>query len=391
VPLLSIDLSRCAAPDAGTILDRARALVPEIAARSAQANERRDLHPETISALSRAGLLSLFVPAAFGGLEVEPSIYLDVQNIFAEHCLSTAWVVGVLNAQAFMLAQFESRAMSDVWRTEDALISSSFRPGGRARRVAGGFRVSGTNWRFSSGSSHCQWALIGAMIEPDDAHAAPEMRMFLLPREDYCIIDTWRTFGLCATGSNDIHVDDAFVPEYRTWKPHPGYTPLATHERPGPALYRLPWLFVFTSAVSNLAIGAVRGAADRFGAIQRSPISPPGALFVEDAAVVAVASVRAAADRAEQQVKASFADFLSHAEDGVPMSLETGYRHRLHLTGMVRGLAQELDRLMLLTGGAGVSLDSPLARCWLDLCAARHHPGNNPEAMEQALSAGARQ
>ena len=45
----------------------------------------------------------------------------------------------------------------------------------------------------------------------------PEVRHFLLPRSDDEIVeDSWHVMGLSGTGSKDVRVTDAFVPEYRT-------------------------------------------------------------------------------------------------------------------------------------------------------------------------------
>jgi alkylation response protein AidB-like acyl-CoA dehydrogenase len=38
----------------------------------------------------------------------------------------------------------------------------------------------------------------------------------LLPRPDYDILDTWFTSGMRGTGSKDIVIKGAFVPEHRT-------------------------------------------------------------------------------------------------------------------------------------------------------------------------------
>src|SRR5690606_11762715 len=89
---------------------------------------------------------------------------------------------------------------------------------------------------------------------------------------DYEIIDTWHTIGLKGTGSNDIVVSDAFVPAYRTHQPSPGILPTVTDSHLAP-LYRLPWLYVFTSTVSNLAIGTARGALNAFLEIERVRVS----------------------------------------------------------------------------------------------------------------------
>ncbi|MET4693420.1 hypothetical protein [Endozoicomonas lisbonensis] len=52
---------------------------------------------------------------------------------------------------------------------------------------------------------------------------APDYRTFLVPRSDYEIQDNWDVMGLRATGSNDIVVDDVFVPEYRTHRSLDGF------------------------------------------------------------------------------------------------------------------------------------------------------------------------
>ena len=66
--------------------------------------------------------------------------------------------------------------------------------------------------------------------------------------------------GLRATGSNDVRVEDAFVPEHRTWDITPGVMVLP--ENDGPPLYRLPWFYMFASCISNLSIGAGRGKCE---------------------------------------------------------------------------------------------------------------------------------
>jgi 3-hydroxy-9,10-secoandrosta-1,3,5(10)-triene-9,17-dione monooxygenase len=87
-------------------------------------------------------------------------------------------------------------------------------PVGKVALVDGGYRLSG-RWAFSSGSGHCSWAILGAMMPSTDG-GQPEPYSFLVPRVDYEIIDNWDVMGLRATGSNDIVVNDVFVPTHRT-------------------------------------------------------------------------------------------------------------------------------------------------------------------------------
>jgi len=60
-------------------------------------------------------------------------------------------------------------AAEDVWRHDTAvLISSSYMPKGRVRRVAGGFQLDG-RWSFSSGVDHADWVFLGAIVTPEGA------------------------------------------------------------------------------------------------------------------------------------------------------------------------------------------------------------------------------
>ena len=71
--------------------------------------------------------------------------------------------------------------------------------------------------------------------------------------------------GLCGTGSKDLVVDDAFVPEYRTHS----YRDAFLLKNPGAAvndgpLYRLPFGSVFPACIASPAIGAALGALEAF-------------------------------------------------------------------------------------------------------------------------------
>jgi 3-hydroxy-9,10-secoandrosta-1,3,5(10)-triene-9,17-dione monooxygenase len=366
---------------------RAQALGPGFSARRAEADERRNLSQRTIEEIQDAQLFDVLRPAGFGGLEMDLRDFFDIQNDIAEHCLSTAWVYGVLTVQAFMLARFDPRAQADVWDGgRRALISSSFRPGGQARRVEGGYRLSGDKWTFSSGSAFCGWALLGAMIAPDPQHAQPEMRVFLVPAESYSIVDTWSTFGLRGTGSNDIHVKAAFVPAHRTWRPEMGFSLAPGAGHADQSIYRIPWTYAFGGSIANLAIGAGRGAIRQFKSAPRALGMPMlNAPSTADPAPPAVARAHADIEAADLLIKSHVGAMMAHLAAGGEMSDDEGLRYRTHMTGLVRRVTAHIDRLMLLLGGRGISVDGALTRTWLDLCAARHHPGNNPDSAVQLL------
>src|ERR1700756_3225276 len=83
--------------------------------------------------------------------------------------------------------------------------------------------------------------------------------------DDFEVIDTWHVMGFKGTGSKDVAVKDAFVPEYRTHSVRDGFAGTSPGLAANPApLYRLPFGQVFVRAVSASSIGALQGALDAF-------------------------------------------------------------------------------------------------------------------------------
>lgn len=366
-------------PSAADLMARAVALLPGIAARRDAADRMRDLPAETVSEIRDAGLFRTLQPAVWGGLETDPRVLLDLQNVFAAVCPSTAWVYGVLSVQAFMLARFDPRAQADVWGQDaSTLISSSFAPVGKVAPVDGGYSLSG-RFTFSSGSSHCTWAMVGGFVPQEGGR--PEMRLFLVPRSDYVIEDVWQTIGLRGTGSNDLVIDEVFVPAYRTHALDGGIVPLPASS-PLPPIYRLPWLYLFSSTVGNLSIGAGRGALAAFTEVTRSRTAGFANQPSKEnpAFLAAMARVSAEIDTVEVVAKRNLGSMIDRLEAGDDVPLGDALRYRAQLTGSMRKIAALVDEMMLLLGGRGIRTDSPLTRFWLDLSTARAHPGNDPTA-----------
>jgi len=81
-----------AIPSRQTLVERARALIPTLKARSEAAIAARCLPPETIRDLQDAGFFRVLQPRRYGGYEHDPQVFYDIQMTLAEGCMSTAWV-----------------------------------------------------------------------------------------------------------------------------------------------------------------------------------------------------------------------------------------------------------------------------------------------------------
>src|SRR6516162_2441984 len=126
------------------LLDRARALIPRIAERAAAATAARQLPAETIAEYHETGILRILQPKRFGGLQGRFSLFSRIVEELTYGCASSAWVYAVLAEHQWILAQYPKQAQIDVWGDNPlAVASSSLAPREAARRVPGGWRLSG--------------------------------------------------------------------------------------------------------------------------------------------------------------------------------------------------------------------------------------------------------
>lgn len=246
-------------------LARVRALLPVLRERAAYAEQLRRLPDETFKDFQESGLFRCLQPRRYGGYELDPgTLYQAVMDV-GTVCGSSAWILGVIGVHNWHVALFPPQAHEDVWGEDTSVqLSTALAPTGTVERVDGGFRLRG-RWSFSSGCDFCHWGVLGGIAPAIEKGAPPDVRTFLVPRRDYTIDDNWHVMGLCGTGSKDLVLTDAFVPEYRTHS----YRDAFLLKNPGAAvndapLYRLPFGLVFPSGLASPAVGVALGALATF-------------------------------------------------------------------------------------------------------------------------------
>jgi 3-hydroxy-9,10-secoandrosta-1,3,5(10)-triene-9,17-dione monooxygenase len=373
------------------VLDAIAELLPVLRERAQQAEDARNVPAESIKALEETGFFRLLQPAAYGGIEAEPVTFYRAVRMIASACGSTGWVASVVGVHPWQLALFPPRAAEDVWKTDQATrMSSSYAPTGKAAAVTGGHTLTG-RWSFSSGSSHATWVLLGGMAANPDG-GPPDYRTFLLPRADYEIDDVWDTVGLRGTGSNDIVVNEVFVPADHSLS----FIDVLRRRCPGQAkntapLYRLPYGSVFSYAITTAVIGMATGAYDAHVAYQRERVraSYVGQKAAEDPhSQVRVARAAAEIDAAWLALEHNMADLMGHATKGekIPMPLRLRVRR-----DQVLGTGRAIEAVDLLTensGGRALKLGTPIQRFWRDAHAGRVHAINDPERSLSAFGRG---
>jgi 3-hydroxy-9,10-secoandrosta-1,3,5(10)-triene-9,17-dione monooxygenase len=362
------------------VLDAVRDLLPTLRERAQDTEDARRISEQSIKSLQETGFFTLLQPARYGGLEASPVDFYKGVRLVASACGSSGWVSSVLGVHPWQLALFDQRAQHEVWG-EDAstLISSSYAPMGRAKAVDGGFRFSG-RWSFSSGCDHAKWVFLGGLVMGEDGPT--DFRTFLLPRPDYEIDDVWDTIGLRGTGSNDIIVEDVFVPEYRTLSFIDTGRCVCPGQDVNPApLYRLPFAMVFSNSISVPVIGMAQGAYDAYVSWTKERVrASTGTQASADAFnQLRIADAAAKIDNAVTSIENNINEALGYATAGekVPMPLRVrARRDQVNATGAA---ITAVDRLFESAGGRALKAGTPIQRFWRDAHAGRVHAINDPE------------
>jgi 3-hydroxy-9,10-secoandrosta-1,3,5(10)-triene-9,17-dione monooxygenase len=364
------------------LIQRAKDLSGALIARAEKTASDRRIPDETIAEFKEAGLFRLLQPARWGGFEVDPKVFFEVQMTVAAACPSSAWVLGIVGVHSWQMALFPLQAQTEVWgKDSSTLISSSYAPTGKVERESGGYRISG-RWSFSSGCDHCQWVFLGGFVASEASGKPPEMRTFLLPRSDYTIDDTWHVAGLRGTGSKDIVVENVFVPEHRTHKLIDGYKRNSPGNEHNPApLYKLPFGQIFVRSVSTSAIGIAEGALRAYIDQASKRIAASDASKVSDDPATQTVAARAAATIDESRVVLfrDMDEMMALARAGQDIPIERRVRFRYHSARVVDRCAEAVDELFSASGGRAIFNTSPILRYFLDIHAARGHYANNPE------------
>ena len=339
----------------------ARSLAPE-------AEKLRRLPEELVARLRASGLFRAGAPAATGGAEAPPAQTLRLAEKVARGDASAGWCVSIAATSSLLGGWLPSAGLTEVFGDAENVAAGVWAPRGGARRVDGGFRVSG-RWSFCSGITHSDYLFGGCVVDAGgEGHGTP--RVLAMPVGELEIVDTWQTSGLNATGSHDAVADDVFVPEHRSlWLFDP-----PTSEA---ALYRFPILGFFALSIAAAALGNARGAIDDLQELAAHKVGLGSSrTLAQRSATWSVVAQNEAALRAARAFYYQAVDDAWRAAQSsasAPVSVELRTAIRLAATHATRTAADVARAMYDLGGGAAIYADSPLQRRFRDAHAATAH------------------
>lgn len=193
-------------------------LEPQLLA-EVEGNERIGrLSPRTLELIAETGLPFAVIPESLGGYGMFLGDALPAVARLAEVDASMGWIGGNWSGTAAFLSYLEPDAAAKLLEGEPAYIGASGAPSGTARRVDGGYRVTG-RWAFGSGDRHARYVFVAARLLDEDGQpreglgGAPAIAMFGVRGDQIVDLGNWDVLGLRATGSIDYTVEDVFVPD----------------------------------------------------------------------------------------------------------------------------------------------------------------------------------
>ncbi|MFI0464064.1 hydroxylase [Saccharopolyspora sp. 5N102] len=364
--------------------------VEEVAARLAATAEETErlgkLADESVKLVREAGVMRLLQPTDFGGHAAHPRDFAEAVMAVAKACGSTGWVCGVGGVHPWEMALMDRRLQEEVWgENQDTWIASPYMPSGVATPTDGGYVLRG-RWQFSSGTDHCDWIFLGALLGDADGKPAQPVKTMhvVLPRKDYTIVeDSWDVIGLCGTGSKDVVVDGAFIPAYRTIDADEVAQGELAAERAGrtDTVYRLPFWTMFPLGITAAVIGIAEGALACHLDYQRDRVMAAGTRVRDDPhTMYAISEAAAEIAGSRTQLLDGVSRLYDMVDAGRTISFEDRSVVRRNQVRCAWRAVSAVDEIFARSGGNAVRRNNAMQRFWRDahvgLQHAIHIPGS---------------
>jgi alkylation response protein AidB-like acyl-CoA dehydrogenase len=368
------------AGNGAAFLEVARSLRPRILAERDRIETARRLPEDLARELARAGFFRIYLPAAYGGLDLTPIEAMEIFEELARGDASIAWCVWNGNTH-WTAAQLSPEAARTVYAKPEIVTANSTRPSGQARAVDGGYRVNG-RWSLVSGCELGTWMVLLCVIHDGDSprlarSGAPEARFMLIPAGDCEIIDTWTVGGLRGTGSHDVAVHDVFVPESFG----SGFTD--PYVLPEPR-YRIPPGSRVIPGLGAMALGIARTAIETLIEIaaEKTPERATQRLRENHGTQTRLAQAESLVRSARLFLFDSLHRLWSIVTATGEAPIEARAEVRLAASHAVSSAVQAVDLMYAAAGASSIYASCPLERAFRDVHAITQHIAVHPRVME---------
>jgi alkylation response protein AidB-like acyl-CoA dehydrogenase len=355
------------------VVDRIHAVAPLIGEGALAAERLRTPEPSMIAEVARQRLFALQAPREVGGDEIDPLLAVDAFELLASLDTSVGWCVAVGSTGAAVLGSRLSPPACDVvFANGVPRVAGTFAPTGVARRVDGGYLVTG-RWSFASGIHHAEWVTGGCITDDPE----PSAVTVVVPKDAVTVSDNWHVAGLQGTGSCDWTLTDHFVPDdYVISAVGPAVR--------GGAVFSLPLFCFIGSAHAGFALGCARRSLSELvaAASTKTRFLTAGSVALSSAFQRDFGRLDVTVRAARLVVRDALDAAWAVARDGGAVSDVLQAEIRAAATYATTVASDACTFAFRSIGGSALSLDNPIQRYFRDIHAAAQHAYVNETAFE---------
>lgn len=343
------------------------ALLDRVSELAAEGERLGTLPPDLVEAFQEEGLFRLALPKSLGGREQDVASILATIEEVSRADGSAGWSV-MISATSGIVAAYLAPEVASTMFDARSIVCGVIAPKGAGTRAGDGYVVNG-RWPFTSGCRHADWMALACIVDGS-------VRSAIVPAADVEICDTWHVSGLRGTGSNDVAVTDAFVPDTRWFS-------LAEPVQVDTPLYRFPLFCFLGLGVAAVALGIGRRAIDELIALAgaKTPAAGRRTLAERTTMQADVSRAEALVSSAGSYVYATVERAWDAAERG-EVTVDLRRDLRLATTNAARACADAVDLCYDAGGGTSIYESSALQRCFRDIHALTQHMVVSPSTYE---------
>lgn len=258
-------------------LKKIEAMREDILAAGDKAQELKRLPDDIVEKLVDEGFFRFALPTELGGDNASSMETIEVLEHISAIDASVAWNVMLgseINAMA--AGGMDPELAKEIYIDNPRVImcgggGPGSQPPRAERQDDGSVKVWGQT-TFISGCHNATYCFMGApMMKGDeldlDENGQPIFKLWMLPRDQWEIVETWDVAGLRGSGSDDVKADGAVVPEKLTGVDL--WTVPAHYDNP---VYRIPVPLRLAYNKVAIALGVAKGAIETFVDIANNKI-----------------------------------------------------------------------------------------------------------------------
>lgn len=351
--------------------DRLRELAPE-------SEKLGRLTDESAQIVRDSGVMRLLQAKEYGGYEEHPKVFIEAVTALAKVDPASGWIAGVVGVHPWELSMADPKLQEELWgENNDTWIASPYALTGVARKVEGGYILNG-RWQFSSGTDHCDWIVIGALAADEQGTPLnPVVGLHVvLPRKDYTIIeDSWDVIGLRGTGSKDMTVEEAFIPDHRVIFADDAFDgTLAEKSGRTETVFKIPFWAMFPLGITTATVAICEGGLDMIWEYQQDRMMGAGTMVKDDPYILhALAEAAAEIDASKAHLLHNINEVYDMIDRGEEITMQHRAKIRRDQIRAAGRAVNALDQAFARSGGSALRYDKPLQRYWRDAHAGMNH------------------